>query len=110
MARGANKKLESYSAQRRALDALRKTGRIDMACAAAGVSLATFIRFREFDHIFDNAVLNAIEYWRFQQDLDYNANVRKKGFKLLEERIDNGTITDPALLKFLYDRDGRIGK
>lgn len=105
----AYKKLNSYSAQRRALEALRKTGRIDMACQAAGVSLPTFIRYREADPIFDNAVLNAIEYYKFKQDLEYGAKVRLKGLKLLEELIESGEINHNVLLKFLYERDGRIG-
>jgi hypothetical protein len=109
MKRGANTKLESFTAQRRALEALRKSGRIDMACVAAGVSLATFIRFRNNNPIFDNAVFEAIAYYNFVQELEYSTKVRNKALKLFEELIDSGQINHNVLIKFLFERDGRIG-
>jgi len=103
------KVLDSLKLQRRILEAIRKTGRIDMAYRAAGISEQTLQRYRHQHPVFDNAVLEAQEYYKFKQELEYGAGVRRKGLELLEKLIDREEINHNVLLKFLFERDGRIG-
>jgi len=102
-------KLDNPKIRHRMLEAIRQTGIISDGLRASGLNSSTVTRFRNEHPEFDQAVLDAVQYYHVQQQLEYGQERRKKAQEYWDYLMVTQTLKHEVLYKYLFERDKRTG-
>jgi hypothetical protein len=102
-------KLDNPKLRLRFLEAVRTTGMISDGIWATGMTSSALARFRNTHPEFDQAILDAVQYYYVQQNLEYGQETRKEAAEYWAELISSKEIKQELLFKYLFERDNRTG-
>lgn len=101
----AKKLLDDWKRRRDALEIIRNTGVFAAAWKYLGITERTAQLYRETHPEFEQACLDAKLYFQTLQHIQRGGKLRQKALEELEKRIEDGSLSDTALLKILYDTE-----
>jgi hypothetical protein len=105
----ATTKLDNPKYRHKVLETIRKTGMISQGYKVAGISEATLHRYRQTHPEFNQSVMEAVQYYKVQQEIEYSVELRKEALAYYKELLQKRELNHAVLHKFLFEHDHRKG-